>query len=283
MHSTCLRRALGASCFVLAALAFVGLSACGGDGDGGGGGGGGAPAGFPSTAANLSSANAPTYANHAALAARLAATLRTDSFLTLTATPGTLQNPPCAIAGTGPATFVLSPATGSVSGTATYTNFDRCYGLRLNGSASVTGTLIGPQVDVLNLTLSGLNIASGSQTFLVSGTATIDWQVGAPFGAALYVVTFNVTVSDGGGSPLFRLDNFRVDSEIVAGLENLFITGGLTTAEGFVDITPGPTRVELHVPSTGLQNGRIFMTGATTIANVFYNGTLPPTVMITPK
>jgi hypothetical protein len=39
----------------------------------------------------------------------------------------------------------------------------------------------------------------------------------------------------------------------------------------------------LHVPSTGLQNGRIFMTGATTIANVFYNGTLPPTVMITPK
>jgi hypothetical protein len=275
-----LRRALGASCFVLAALAFVGLSACGGDG---GGGGGGAPAGFPSTAANVSSANAPTYANHAALAARLAATLRTGSFLTLTATPGTLQDPPCAIAGTGPATFVLNPATGSVSGTVTYTNFDRCFGLRLNGSASVTGTLIGPQVDVLDLTLSGLRVAAGSQTFLVSGTATIDWQVGAPFGAALYVVTFNVTVSDGGGSPLFRLDNFRVDSEVAAGLENLFITGALTTAEGFVDITPGPTRVELHVPSTGLQNGRIFMTGATTIANVFYNGTLPPTVMITPK
>jgi hypothetical protein len=86
------------------------------------------------------------------------------------------------------------------------------------------------------------------------------------------------------GKAGFQLDNFRVDSEMAAGIENLFLSGRLTMADGFVDVGPRATRVELPVPSTGLQNGGVLMTGATTVATVFYNGgSDAPAISIAPR
>ena len=82
------------------------------------------------------------------------------------------------------------------------------------------------------------------------------------------------------GAASFRLDNFRIDSDVAAGIEHLFISGRLTMADGFVDITPTATRFDLAVPSTGLQNGTVRMTGASTIATVFFNGGgVPPSIV----
>jgi|SRR6185503_1104804 hypothetical protein len=267
-----------ATLFALAALASCG----------GGGGGGSPPASpsqpaSPSTPANLTMANAPSFANNVALAARMAATMRLGPNLTTTATPGMFTEPGCQSIGgpSGPATVTVTPATGNVIGTVTYNSFHRCYDVRVSGTSSITGTFNSPQVDIVNYTLSGLTFTAGGQTYQMSGTATLDW---APFtgGAAIYALTLNATVS---GAASFSLENFRVDSDITAGIENLSISGRVAMSDGFVDVTPraSPPRVELVTPSTGLQNGGVVMTGATTVATVFYNGANPPAISIAPK
>ena len=188
----------------------------------------------------------------------------------------------CGVGG-GPATLTVTPSSGSVTGTLSYSSFDRCLGMRLSGSGSVTGTLLSTtQVDVLNFTFGAITFTATGQTFTMSGSASIDWASPAS-GIAAYVMTLNATVS---GSSSFRLENFRVDSEIAAGIETLSISGRLTMTDGFVDITPraSPPRVELAVPSTtGLQNGGVVMTGATTVATVFFNGAAAPNISIAPR
>jgi len=93
-------------------------------------------------------------------------------------------------------------------------------------------------------------------------------------------MTLNSTVS---GARSFRLDNFRVDSDLATGIEHLFISGRLTLADGFVDIAPTANRIDLPMPSSGLQSGTVQMTGATTIATVFFNGNLAPSISIAPR
>jgi len=263
-------------------VALAALAACGG------GGGGGVspppPPASPSTPANLTSANAPSFANNVALAARMAATMRLGPNLTTTATPGMFTEAGCQtiVGPSGPAVVTVTPATGNVSGTVTYNSFHRCYDVRVAGTTSITGVFNSPQVDIVNYTLSGLSFTIGGQTYQMSGTATLDW---APFtgGTSDYVLTLNATVS---GAASFSLENFRVDSQAAAGVENLSISGRVAMADGFVDVTPraSPPRVELFLPSTGLQNGGVLMTGATTVATVFYNGGVnPPAISIAPK
>jgi len=260
----------------LGLLVLAGAS-CGGGG-GGGGGGSNPPPQFPSSQANLTSANAQSYATSVDLAARMAATLRLGQFLTSTATLGTLTDPGCRAIGAGAATINVTPPTGSVTGTASYSNFDQCFGIRLTGTANVNGTLVGTQVDSLNLTFSNVTFTTtgGGPSYQMSGSASLQYMSGGS-GSSSYVMTVNATVS-GGAS--FKLDGFRIDSAFAAGLENLFISGRLTLADGFVDITPTASRVELPIPSAGLQNGTVQLTGATTIATAFFNGgTVPPSII----
>jgi len=255
--------------------ALTGLSSCGG------GGGGSVGPTFPITPANLTSANAPSFARFAELAARAGATARLGEFLNSTASPTTFTDTGCVGAPpTGIATVTLTAPSGPVSGSAAYTNFDRCYGMRVNGTANIANTsqmIAGGRVDLMNLTFSGLTFTAGNETFQASGSASVDWTSVAP--ASTYLMTVNATVS---GSASFRLENFQINSQIVPGREELFISGRLTTGDGFVDIGIGPTRLELPIPSNGLQNGQITMTGATTIATVIYSaGTT--TITIVPR
>jgi hypothetical protein len=259
----------------LAALA--GLSACGGGGDRPTTNPTPTPTPLPTGQANLTSANAPTFARFAELAARAAASTRVGE--TISQSGGnTMQDPGCFAAGSNPAILVLNGVLGNVSGNAGFTNFDRCYGMRLNGNASVSGTLGPLRVDVLTFTFANLSYASSTGTLQLAGTLLLDWISVPP--DSRYVITLNATAS---GLGQFALTNFQVDSVVLAGREDISISGRLTTSDGFVDITPGPTRVELPLPSTGLQNGSIIMTGATTIANVSFNGALPPTITIAPR
>jgi hypothetical protein len=251
------------------------VGSCGGGGDGAGN-----PPLLPvSTQANLTTANAPAFANSVGVAARMAATMRLGQPLTLTATPGTLTDGGCFAIGAGQATVMVTPSTGSVGGTTNYSNFDHCFGMRLTGTANVSGTLNSPQINTLNFSFTNLSFAAGAQTYQLSGSASLQW-IPAPFGGANYVMTLNGTVS-GAGS--FQLDNFAVNSTISAGLEDLLISGRLTMTDGFVDIAPTTTHPQLAVPSSGLQNGSVQMTGATTIATVFFNGAAAPSISIAPR
>ena len=65
-------------------------------------------------------------------------------------------------------------------------------------------------------------------------------------------------------------------------MENVLISGRLTTAQGFVDIASA-ARLELPFPRAGLQHGSLTMTGAGEIATVRYDGTLAPSVTISPR
>jgi hypothetical protein len=242
----------------------------------GGGGGDDSPAVPPSTPAALTTVNAPTFATAVDLAARMAATLRIGPTLSTTFTPGTLQDSGCFALGSSPATIVVSPSTGSVSGTVAYSSFDQCFGLKLGGTASITGILNVTQVDRLNFTFSNLSFTASGQTYQMGGSASLQWNLGVG-GSANYVMTLNATVS---GTRSFRLDNFRVDADLAAGVQHVFISGRLATSEGFVDISPTATRVDLFIPSAGLSNGSVQLTGATTIATVFFNGGgVPPSVI----
>jgi hypothetical protein len=254
-------------------LALAGLTACGG-GDGGSSGAHGA---FPTTQANLTSANAPTFARFAELAARAGATMRLGEFLT-SVTGNTFTDGGCGVG--GPATVALNAPSGAVSGTATYTNFDRCFGMRVNGTANVTGTMqTGNRVDAMSFTFTSLAFTTGTETIQASGTAALDWTSVLPDSA--YLMTLNATAS---GAASFQLENFRVDGQSGgAGVENISISGRLTTADGFVDISTGATRPQLFVPSTGLQGGPVIMTGATTVATVTYNGAAPAAIAIAPR
>lgn len=238
---------------------------------------------LPSAAASLTSANAGTFAAFTALAARAGASTRVGPILDVTATPGTLQDLGCVGVGGGPATFVLSLQTGTASGAATYSNFDRCFSMRVNGTANVTGTLIGTtRMGAFTLAFADLAYPPGGAGDLVhaSGTILLDWQaVGSP---SRYLMTIDATVSDANRNTLFKLDHFQIDSELAAGLENVLISGRLTTAQGFVDVA-STSRLELPFPGAGLQNGSLTMTGAGEIASVRYNGTLAPDVTIAPK
>jgi hypothetical protein len=259
----------------LGLLVPAAVASCGG---GGGGDGGGSPLLPVSTQANLTTANAPAFATSVGVAARMAATMRLGQPLTLI-TPGTLTDGGCFASGAGQATVMVTPPTGSVGGTTNYSNFDHCFGMRLTGTANVSGTLNSSQINTLNFSFTNLSFAAGAQTYQLSGSASLQWASPAG-GVANYVMTLNGTVS-GAGS--FRLDNFAVNSTISAGQEDLLISGRLTMADGFVDIAPTATHPQLVQLSAGLQSGSVQMTGATTIATVFFNGGLPPSISIVPK
>lgn len=264
---------------LLSLAALAALSSCGGGGDGSPPAATPPPPNFPTTQANLTSANAPTFARFAELAVRAAASARVGEFLTGPVGAGTFSDRGCFAQGAGQATLGLNASTGNVSGTATFVNFDRCYGLRLSGSASVTGTLAaGNRVDAMSFTFTNFSYASTGTALQLSGTIALDWISIAS--DARYLIVMNATAS---GAGQFRVDNFQVDSVLVTGREDLLISGRLTTSEGFVDITPGPTRVELPSPSTALQNGSVIMTGATTTASVRYQGLAAPNITISPR
>jgi len=266
---------------LLAFLLPAALGSCGGGGDAGGS----PPPKLPvaAQAANLTTANAPNFANAVDVAARMAATMRLGPFLSGTLAPGTLLDGGCAAIGSSPATVVVTPfvppTTASVTGTATFSNFDHCFGMRLSGAASLSGTMVGAQVISFNFTFTNLSFTAGAQVFQLAGSASLQF-VTLPFGGAKYVMTLDGTVS-GAGS--FQLSGFRVESTLSAGLEDLLISGRLTMADGFVDIAPTASPVELFVTASGLQNGSVTMTGATTIATAFFHGATAPTITIAPR
>ena len=254
--------------------ALAGLISCGG---GGGDGGGGSHTAFPTTQANLTSANAPTFARFVDLAARAGGTMRLGEVLSGAGSPFTDGG--CFALGAGQATIALNASTGPVSGTATYTSFDRCFGIRVTGTSNVTGTMqAGNLVDSMNFTFTSLAFTTGTETIQGSGTAFLDWTSIPP--GSSYFITLNATAS---GAASFQLQNFRLDGQSAgAGIENISITGRLTTSDGFVDIAT-VISPQLFVPSTGLQGGQVMMTGVSTIATVTYNGPIAPTISIAPR
>jgi hypothetical protein len=261
---------------VLALCAFGVSAACGGSGS---------PA-LRSTPADLNASNVATFAAFANVAAIAGTTARVGRVLDVTATPGTLQDLGCVGLGGGPVTFVIAPASGgNVTGSATYSNFDQCFGVRLNGTANVTGTLKGTtEVVALNLTTTGSTFTrtATGDVFHASGTLMLSWKPSVQ-GSSDYVIAIDATVSDSNQNPLFRLDNFQIDSDVAAGVENVLISGRLTTVDGFVDVASN-ARLELPAPSTGLGPGSLTMSGATQVATVNYtsNGAAIATIVSKP-
>ena len=255
----------------LSLAALAGSASCGGDSDGTVT---GSHTAFPTTQADVTSLNAPTFARFVDLSARAGATMRLGETLTGVSTPFTDAG--CVGGGGGQASITLDTSSGPVNGTATYTNFDRCFGMRVTGTASVTGTMVQPGsfVDLMNFTFGSLGFTAGSESIQASGTAALDWTSVLP--TSSYFITLNATTS---GTAAFQLQNFRIDGQSAgAGVENISITGRLTTSDGFVDIAT-VTSPQLFVPSTGLQGGQVTMTGVSTIATVTYNGPIAPTII----
>ena len=259
--------------FLVSLAALAGLTSCGGGDDDNL-----IPhSQFPTTQANLTATNAPTFARFVDLAARAGATMRLGESLT-PAAPNTFTDAGCI--GPGQATLALSASSGAVNGTATYSTFDRCLAMRLSGSATVAGTINAGLVDTMDFSFNNtaLTFSAGTETIQAAGSAALNWT--STGGASTYLMTLNATAS---GAASFALASFLIDSEIVAGRENVFISGRLTTSDGYVDIGVGPSRLELPIgPSSALQNGRITMTGANTVATVVYNGSAPPTITFSP-
>lgn len=255
-------------------LAVAALGSCGGgDGDSGG------PDSFPTTAASLDAASAASFATFVSLAARIGASTRVGPFPDAVAGPNTtLQQSGCL---SGSTTLVLSPSIeNSAIGNATYANFDNCYFLALNGVAAAAGTLFGTgQIGNLALTSNDLAYtrAGTGDVFRFAGDIVMAWKLSV----AGHFIILDGSVSDGGGV-LFRLDNFVIDSNLAAGVENVLLSGRLTTAQGFVDISTG-SRLELPIPSTGLGNGAIVLTGLSQIATVTYSSGGAFTTVIAPK
>jgi len=259
----------------LPVAALVGLASCGGGSDGTVT---GSHTAFPTTQANLTSANAPTFARFVELAASAGATMRLGEPLAGASSP--FSDAGCVGSGGGQASIALNTSSGPVNGTATYTNFDRCFGMRVTGTATVTGTMVQPGnlVDLMNFSFGSLTFTAGSEAIQASGTAALDWTSVLP--GSSYFITLDATSS---GTAAFQLQNFRIDGQSAgAGVENVSITGRLTTSEGFVDIAT-VTPPQLFVPSTGLQGGPIIMTGVSTITTVTYNGPIAPTINIAPR
>jgi hypothetical protein len=261
-------------------LVVAGLAACSGGGDGGGGGSPPNPLG--TTQVNLNNSNAGTFATFVNSATRLGAATRFGP--SLTPVSNGLQYTACLVIGGGASTvtFALQPPNGPgpVTGSATYLDYDNCYFLRLNGTASVMGTLgtpIGPNaVDSFTLTFSDFNYTA----FHAAGTIALTWKPSIQ-GSAGYIMTINATVSDANRNVLFRLDNFEIDSDLSAGTESVLVSGRLTAAAGFVDIS-STNRLTLPFPSTGFQTGTLTMTGLSQTAAVTYNGNGAFTFVITP-
>lgn len=258
-----------------ARLSFVGvlvLAACGGS----------APSTTSAaTPATLDNSSVGSFGTFVALAARMGAGARFGPSLNLVS-PSVLQQSGCL---TGNATFTVSgTGAGPVSGNATYAGFDNCYFLPLTGTATVTGTLAGiAQVDSFTLDFANFVYAptGSSELFRAAGKMVISWKPSVQ-GSAGYVMTLDASVSDANQKALFRLDGFRIDSDLSAGIENVLVSGRLTTDRGFVDVS-STNRLELSFPSHGFSSGSLDITGASQVATLTYIGEGTFTAQIRPK
>jgi hypothetical protein len=258
-----------------ARLSFVGalvLAACGGS----------APsATSAATPATLDNSSVGSLGTFVALAARMGAGARFGPSLNLIS-PGVLQQTGCL---SGNATFtVSSTGPGPVTGNATYAGFDNCYFLPLNGTATVSGTLAGvAQLESFTLEFGNLAYSptGSSQVFRAAGKMVISWKPSLQ-GSAGYLMTLDAAVSDENQKPVFRLDGFRIDSDLAAGIENMLVSGRLTTDRGFVEVS-STNRLELSFPSHGFGSGSLDITGASQVATLTYIGEGTFTAQIRPK
>jgi hypothetical protein len=242
---------------------------------------GGSNSTLGSTPATLDNSSVGSFGTFVALAARMGAGARFGPFLNLVS-PSVLQQTGCL---SGNATFtVSSTGAGPVTGNATYASFDNCYFLPLNGTATVTGTLAGiAQVDSFTLDFANFVYAptGSSDVFRAAGKMLISWKPSFQ-GSAGYVMTLDASVSDGNQKALFRLDGFHIDSDLAAGIENVLVSGRLTTDRGFVDVS-STNRLVLDFPSHGFSSGSLDITGASQVATLTYTGEGTFTAQIRPK
>ncbi|MFL5246492.1 MAG: hypothetical protein ACJ79V_01610 [Myxococcales bacterium] len=258
----------------LSLVGLLGLAACGGSNS----------SSLGATPATLDNSAIGTFGTLVALSARMGAGARFGPFLNLVS-PSVLQQTGCL---SGNATFTLSATgaggAGPVTGNANYASFDNCYFLPLNGTATVTGTLAG-SAHVDSFTLEFANFAysptGSSQVFRASGKMVISWKPSVQ-GSAGYLMRLDAVVSDENQKPVFRLDGFRIDSDLAAGIENMLVAGRLTTDRGFVDVS-STNRLELSFPSHGFGSGSLDITGASQVATLTYIGEGTFTAQIRPK
>jgi hypothetical protein len=233
------------------------------------------------TPATLDNSSVGSFGTLLALAARMGAGARFGPFLNLIS-PSVLQQTGCL---SGNATFtVSSTGPGPVSGNASYASFDNCYLLPLNGTATVTGTLGGiAQVDSFTLEFANFAYAEAgsSEVFRAAGKMVISWKPQV-LGSAGYLMTLDASVSDANQKALFRLDSFRIDSDLAAGIENVLVSGRLTTDRGFVDVA-STSRLALPFPSRGFESGSLDIAGASQVATLTYIGEGTFTAQIRPK
>ncbi|MFL5421286.1 MAG: hypothetical protein ACJ79Y_11010 [Myxococcales bacterium] len=255
----------------LSLVGLLGLAACGGSNS----------SSLGATPATLDNSAIGTFGTFVALSARMGAGARFGPSLNLVS-PSVLQQTGCL---SGNATFTVSgTGAGPVTGNANYASFDNCYFLPLNGTATVTGTLAGiARVDSFTLEFANLAYSptGSSQVFRASGKMVISWKPSVQ-GSAGYLMTLDAAVSDENQKPVFRLDGFRIDSDLAAGIENMLVSGRLTTDRGFVDVS-STNRLELSVPSHGFGSGSLDITGASQVATLTYIGEGTFTAQIRPK
>jgi hypothetical protein len=256
----------------LSLVSLLGVAACGGSTS--------SSSPLQATPATFDNSSVGSFGTFVALAARMGAGARFGPFLSVTSS-GALQQTGCL---SGSATFTVSPSTGTVTGNMSYASFDNCYFVPLTGTATVTGTLAGTtQVDTFTLIFKDFAYAAtgSSEVFRAAGTMVIAWKPSFQ-GSAGYVMTLDAAVSDGSGKALFRLDGFRIDSDLAAGLENVLVSGRMTTDRGFVDVSSA-NRLSLPFPSRGFSGGSLTLSGASQIATLSYIGDGAFTAQIGPR
>jgi hypothetical protein len=230
--------------------------------------------------ATLDNSTVGSYGSFVSLASRMGAGTRFGPFLNVTPA-GAMQQHGCL---SGDATFTLGAATGPVTGSVSFAGFDNCYFLALNGTAAITGTLAGiAHVDSFTLTFSNLaySATGSSDIFRASGTLVIAWKPSFQ-GSAGYLMTLDATVTDASQKTLFRLDGFRIDSDVTAGIESMLVSGRVTTDRGFVDVS-STNRLDLAFPSHGFSNGSLSLTGSTQVATLTFSGDGTFTAQFHPK
>jgi len=256
-----------------ALIGLLGLVACGGSSS--------SSSTLGSAPATLDNSSVGSFGTFVSLAARMGAGARFGPFLNLVS-PSVLQQTGCL---SGNATFtVSSTGAGPVTGTASYASFDNCYFLPLNGTATVTGTLASvAQVDSFTLDFTNFVYSStgSSDVFRATGKMVISWKPSFQ-GSAGYVMTLDASVSDANQKALFRLDGFHIDSDLAAGIENVLVSGRVTTDRGFVDVA-STSRLVLPFPSHGFESGSLDITGASQVATLTYGGEGTFTAQIRPK
>src|SRR5215831_19110604 len=269
----------GHSWQIVAILCSAG--ACGGTA----GGGSSAPdaAVNPPPAAIVDNVAAEPFSRDTLLAVSMAMSTQVANGLSIQRTGSTVTatRPGCRA---GTASFSLTIDTSNqISGTGAYNNFDNCFGLTVNGSVTVKGSLMEGLNELL-LTASDLLYTTSGQPQTYRFAGDIALSSGTRTDVRLnHSMRSHGTVASLNGDVLFSLEDLPVNAEAsgsVAGEIDIGFEGRLVDpALGFVDVV-SPDPALAFETKGGIVHAQFIMIAGN--AQASYNDSATPRIAISP-